>query len=323
MTKTERVMCSAPSGSVFVDAVKRACVPRHLRAIIRSTGAHLIDWRDQSGRTALWHAAASRSAPFQLPALNVLLAHGATVDAADSDESTPLHAACRGDRKVHVRMAEALLRAGADLERRNSRGQTPLLAACGTESKRMLEALLRAGARVDVADNAGRGPLVLAARRWQMLVMLIEAGARVEPSAGAHGPGRSALAALFSEGWPGRRRERSVEVLLQAGEDPNAALEFSRADKLFWIELRHRPSLVALLLRYGIDAQRLSDWCQKNSLGFLDPRPPSLLEWLDGKSDAQAERAATVEASLRSMPVELAELAGDFVFLVRRDPRRA
>ncbi len=96
--------------------------------------------------------------------IELLLAHGADVDAADFDGFTPLHLAAAADR---AEIAEALIAAGANVEARDRVNFTPLLAtAAATETTaRTATLLIGAGAKVNVQTDAGWTPLHYAARR--------------------------------------------------------------------------------------------------------------------------------------------------------------
>lgn len=78
-----------------------------------------LSLRDKSGSTPLHEAATCNS----LALIDLLLTHGAEVDATDGTGETPLHKAARNG---YVEAVERLLSSGASLAATNSEGQTPL-----------------------------------------------------------------------------------------------------------------------------------------------------------------------------------------------------
>jgi hypothetical protein len=104
---------------------------------------------DGEGRTPLHMAACERL----LPAVRLLVAAGAEVDARDQAGVTPLmFAAGRDDEGVVV----ALLAAGADVDAQDVDGSTGLHRAALWGNAACVGALLEGGARVDVVDGDGR-----------------------------------------------------------------------------------------------------------------------------------------------------------------------
>jgi ankyrin repeat protein len=84
--------------------------------------AKLIAARDSDGSTPL-HCATWKG---HKNVVEVLLAHGADVNAHNSNDhwgTTPLHAAAHGNQRA---IAELLIASGADIHARNLNGRTPL-----------------------------------------------------------------------------------------------------------------------------------------------------------------------------------------------------
>lgn len=125
------------------------------------------------------HMAASGSWDVAYPA-ELLLAHGADVNARNKQGRTPLHVAV--PKKT---LAAVLLAKGADVNAKDSTGMTPL--HCCTDRRRhpwnkpFAELLLSNNADVEVKDNHGKTPLHLAAERGNAAVVdvLITHGASV------------------------------------------------------------------------------------------------------------------------------------------------
>ena len=89
--------------------------------------------------------------------LQLLVAHGASVDAPDADGNTAMHhAAMLGD----TRAIDVLVGVGADVAVKNPLdGSSPLHWAASKGKCEALLALLRHGAHVDANDDHGRTPL--------------------------------------------------------------------------------------------------------------------------------------------------------------------
>jgi ankyrin repeat protein len=122
------------------------------------------------GSTPLLRAARAAD----LPAMKLLLAHGALVDLPTVNGTTPLMAAAgngafdrdtRGRYKTPAQAAEAvqlLLSAGADANATDKQGQTALHGATGQGWNAVVESLAAAGAQLGVKDAQGRTALDLA-----------------------------------------------------------------------------------------------------------------------------------------------------------------
>ena len=130
-----------------------------------------------------------------LETIEVLLAHGATVDAWDAQrDATPLlMAVFRGQREA----ARLLLDAGGDVHVVGGEGDNPLRWAVQLGDAELVRLLLARGATRDLDAGggiSGMGPLGIAARRLDlaMVQLLLDAGARPD--------------APDADGWTARRR---------------------------------------------------------------------------------------------------------------------
>ena len=93
---------------------------------------------DGFGRSAL-HCAAD----FNLPkVIQLLVGHGAEVNAVDHNDSTPLHQACAMDCQA---AAEALLGLGADFSLRDDKGRMPIFTAAEHQRWRIVRTLVELG----------------------------------------------------------------------------------------------------------------------------------------------------------------------------------
>lgn len=170
----------------------------------------------RSASTLLHIVAGYSFSETQLPTLNLLLAHGADLEAKDKNGQTPLVIAiCRSQRVETVRY---LLDRGADLHVRDKYGRTPLVVAVqkhGSES--IVALLLEKGADVEAKDYVhGRTALMVAAKesRPGALRLLLEKGASLEKR------DDKGDTALVIAAWEGK--VENVEFLLGRGADPRA-----------------------------------------------------------------------------------------------------
>ncbi len=84
--------------------------------------------------------------------VELLLDHGADVDAADTSGNTPLMGLCF---KGHADLAATLLDRGADANARNGSGATPLMLAAMFHQPAIMRALLDHGADASLANGQG------------------------------------------------------------------------------------------------------------------------------------------------------------------------
>ncbi len=164
-----------------------------------------------------WAAAAGNAKLCEL-----LLGHGADVNARAQDGRTALHLAVR--RQTHdSELIQLLIKGGADVKIADRHGTTPLHEAAMRLDPQALDLLIRAGAEVNAAEEnhltalhllAVAEPEQQASARFAMARMLLEAKANPN-AADLHGqtPLHLAVQALCQE---------LVDLYLTAGADPNA-----------------------------------------------------------------------------------------------------
>ena len=116
-----------------------------------------VEIRDERGYTALIYA----SCRGDVDVMKAILRHqsGAATNAPDETGKTALHHAAD---KNEVGAIDALVEAGADLEVKDSAGRTPFGTAASTKDGGAMRALLRHGANVHALDNDGSSLLHLA-----------------------------------------------------------------------------------------------------------------------------------------------------------------
>lgn len=109
----------------------------------------LANAKTDYGATAL-HVAAQLD---HVGVVELLLSHGAEVNAADVHKNAPLHLA------VSRAAAELLLKKGGDVRARNEAGRTPLHQAVASAEDEAVALLLKSGADVNAKDDEGNTPL--------------------------------------------------------------------------------------------------------------------------------------------------------------------
>ncbi len=168
---------SAKAQSIF-DAAKTG-TPGQVQAMAAKDAA-LVNTKDASGKTPLHHAAIVGSVPM----IECLLSLGAAIDAATTENMTPLLEAIRSgkdaaanaliekgakiDGVLHwaarlnrAAVIETLLAKGADIDARDPQGYTPLTSAArmGGGSFEAIGLLVRKGANFNLPDSLGNTPL--------------------------------------------------------------------------------------------------------------------------------------------------------------------
>src|SRR6516165_6590761 len=137
-----------------------------LAAVLIRSGAD-PDAKEAEGHTPLYRASSGDVA-------RVLLAAGATVDIASGPtRGTALHQAAR---RGYVSVAQALLDHGATIDARDAKEQTPLRRAVNCRQLQVVRFLVRHGADPHAADRRGVTPLDVA-RTAPMRQALADAGA--------------------------------------------------------------------------------------------------------------------------------------------------
>lgn len=99
-----------------------------------------------------WTALSCAAWKGQTEAAELLLGHGANIEAKTDDGWTALALAARN---AHLETLHALIDNGADLDTRNQSSWTPLIGAAWYGKYAVMEALLQKGANVDARTNIG------------------------------------------------------------------------------------------------------------------------------------------------------------------------
>ena len=178
-TITHRAIRSCGPALLALLAVLAGCAPSphdliargkndELRRALEQNAAKVAAARDRKEKTPL-HAAVSCE---NRGAMEMLVEHGADINAADITGMTPLHVAAMLGRAAE---ADWLLEHGACMEARDSFGDTPVHTAAVFGQGGVLQVLAQRGAAVDTANTAGKTPIMLARdNRQPRVVALIE-----------------------------------------------------------------------------------------------------------------------------------------------------
>src|SRR3989304_592033 len=111
--------------------------------------------------------------------INILLDHGADIEARDNNDFTSLHYAASNG---HLATVAFLLERGAAIEAQGNQGHTPLHIAVLNGQQATVAFVLDRGANIEAQDNQGATPLHLAALNEQQatVAFLLNRGATIE-----------------------------------------------------------------------------------------------------------------------------------------------
>lgn len=156
--------------------LRRAAIMNQLaeaEALVKQSPT-MVQSHDDLRRTPL-HLACAQAG---LPLVELLLKHGADVNATDFADHTPLHGAALAG---NVDIINALLAMKADPNQRNRQLATPLFLAAMRGALPAIDVLLRGGAELQAVDNLGETALHRAASRGlvEAIKLLLDRGADV------------------------------------------------------------------------------------------------------------------------------------------------
>jgi ankyrin repeat protein len=146
------------------------------------------------------------------PAVALLLAHHADVNAATSDKWTPLHSAAAN---TSTNITALLLKAGAAVNARSQEGKTPLFVAVEYDRLENAALLLANGADPNVKDARGVPPLYLAIGNGKREMAQLLLANKADPNA----KDNTGLTPLHAAVW--HDDPELAELLLANKADPN------------------------------------------------------------------------------------------------------
>jgi ankyrin repeat protein len=178
----------------------------------------------------------------------VLALLAASLFAAESDGTTPLHRAAWRDDLAAVRQ---LLKDGADAKAANRYGVTPLSLACTNGNAAMVELLLEAGADPNTTQPGGETALMTCARagNTEAVKALLRRGADVH--AKENHRGQNALMWAAAEG-----HAEVIGVLVAAGADVHSRLGSGYTPFLFAVR-EGKTGAVKALLKAGANVNEI------------------------------------------------------------------
>lgn len=139
-----------------------------------------------------------------------VLSGGDTQDAFDGHHYTPLFNAIRANRHSVI---TSLLRCHCDVELTGT-SVTPLHFACIWKNNAAIQWLLLYGANPNVRNGEGRTPIMEVVASWDLCVLLLEAGARIDAKDDA---GESVLHHARRRGAPAVEERLQRRIELQQG----------------------------------------------------------------------------------------------------------
>ena len=255
----------------------------------------------------LGHAIKYNKGGDRLAVVQLLLSHGADIDADWKEYGTPLLNAIYEGR---TELAIALIAAGADLEASNLyRSQKKALHSAAAQGQlTVIEALLAHGANINARDQYEQTPLYLAARSGQTKVVqaLLKAGADPSPE-GARQPlhaaarqGHAEVARLLIEGGVevDADIDRGTTALYVAAVQGHGAVIQQLTEAGASLKIRHYEH--GTPLRAAVSADELesvealikagADVNDPGNSGLIDPKD-TLLHLVEGQNAVEIARA--------------------------------
>jgi ankyrin repeat protein len=231
-----------------------------------------------------------------LPTVRTLLEAGADPNQRDQgfSNNTALAWAATWD----VRAVELLLKHGAPVDARNNRGETPLsqVKYCGSPAKAVEIAamLLRHGADVNVANDYGEPPLFDIARFGlpDVIELLLKHGANVNATRKSEDNEMPLFVDLLLTQNATSQSARALELMLAYGANPNAKDTSRGYSALHAVIDASEPQLVQILLRHGASHEEPG--------GLSSPLQIALRAYLEAASTnrVKAQKAKDVVAIL-------------------------
>jgi ankyrin repeat protein len=198
----------------FLEAVHQG--NEHILTGLLSKSKIWLSVKDSSGRSAL-HIAVIAGHPV---VVELLLGHGAEVNALDKADNTALHIAVIAEYPMVV---ELLLSHGANVNALDKSGNSALHYAFRKDHDDIVKLLLQPGVELNVLDSSGKSALHYASQAGHegAVKLLIQGGADINSS--NHGYQRTPLAFAIGRSWyfaiysAENFRDQMTKLLLDAG----------------------------------------------------------------------------------------------------------
>ena len=180
--------------------------------------------------------------------MNVLLRAGADLNIADANGNTVLYHAAEGDNSTEI--LEILITHGADVNAKNKKNQTTLMITLKTEDIDAINVLLRGGADPNIADTKGHH--AVHSKRSPEILQILITHHQISISHGADVnvkdiKNRTALVRACEE-----EKIDAINVLLRAGADPNIA-DANGNTMLHHAAEKNSEEILEILIKHGAD----------------------------------------------------------------------
>jgi pectate lyase len=222
-------------------------------------GIRVDSWDGGPCRTALHYAVICG----RTEVVNLLLKHGAYINARDTSGCTPLHYAFKNK---HYELAEFLIEHDVDVNLSvNERGDTALHSAVRSSNLRIIELIMTKGADVAVRNDDGQTALDIAMDRGRTKIVKLLAN------------NRSSVASIYLAAFLGDQAR--VRELIESGTDINAKDQSGMTPLLRAISGR-QIQLAKFLVENGANISIGNKWGQAPLIYALWNRDPGMVQWL-------------------------------------------
>jgi hypothetical protein len=203
------------NAAILSDAINRKDVKKAESLLKAGVNPNIINKASHSLKTPLHLAAQIGSKEI----VQLLIDHGANIDASEGGFTTPLHYAVSGG---YTDIVQLLLERGTDIRAVGQGGRSPLHSAAQHGNTPILKLLLQHGAHINANDSNGLASMHLAAcyGHQEAVTSLIQSGADVNAMDNG---GKTPLHYAIEN-----KHEKVIKILLVAG----AALEANQKDLL-------------------------------------------------------------------------------------------
>jgi ankyrin repeat protein len=239
-----------------------SCGDDTIAALLIEKGAD-VNHQNHIGDSPL-HLASAYAGDYN--AVQILIKNKAVINARNHRGKTPLHKA-----QYHEEIVDLLLKNGANPNIADNDGNSPLFSLCGGSfaywSTKAAKLLIANGAHVNHHNNNGDTPLHKAAKGHnEMIKLLFDNGALINArDLGGDTPLLKASmmsAFTYNDNYA---REKTVELLLDLGADPNIA---NHLDQTPICHSTITPNIVELLVKSGANVNHQTNRGRDSALHY-------------------------------------------------------